>query len=247
MKNDKQKSIRLDRLLSNLGYGGRKEMAMAIKNEWCDIDGERITDPTLSIDPDMVAQERILFDGEPLDPLYPFTIMLHKPAGYTCSHKDAGKIVYDLLPDRFAARKPKLSMVGRLDKPTSGQLLLTDDGDLLHRVTHPKSHASKHYRVTLRDDLRGDEAKTFASGTFSIGADEKPLKPATWTQETPRSGIMILHEGRNRQIRRMFEVLGNEVVALHRYQTGALPLGDLEEGAWRRLSDDELAAVLEKG
>lgn len=237
-------TIRLDRLLSNLGYGGRKEMTMAIKNEWLEIDGARVTQPSLNIDLALVTAGRVTFDGQPLDPLFPLTIMLHKPVGYTCSHKDPAAIVYDLLPDRFANRKPALSMVGRLDKYSSGQLLLTDDGELLHRITHPKSHAPKHYRVGLRDDLRGDEAALFASGTFCMVKDENPLKPAFWTPEGSRGGTMVLHEGRYHQIRRMFETLGNEVVTLHRFQTGNLPLGDLEEGKWRSLSAEDIALIL---
>ncbi|MGH1404063.1 MAG: pseudouridine synthase [Alphaproteobacteria bacterium] len=238
------KSMRLDRLLSNLGYGGRKEMAMAVKNEWIDIDGERVTNPSLNVDLDWVRQGRVTLDGKALDPLTPFTIMLNKPAGYTCSHKDPAEIVYDLLPEQFARRKIPLSMVGRLDKYSTGQLLLTDDGDLLHRITHPKSHASKHYRVTLRDDLKGDEGDLFASGEFTLPCEEKPLKPAQWTSEGAREGVMILHEGRNRQIRRMFDKLGNEVVTLHRFQTGNLLLGDLEKGKWRALSNDELVQIV---
>ena len=238
------KTIRLDRLLSNLGYGGRKEMTMAIKNEWLEIDGERVTKPDLKVDLDMVREGRITFDDEALDPLTPFTIMLNKPAGYTCSHKDPSKIIYDLLPERFQNRKPTMSMVGRLDKYSTGQLLLTDDGDLLHRVTHPKSHAPKHYRVTVRDALQGNEAELFSSGEFMMKGEEKPLKPADWTQEGDQEGVMVLHEGRNRQIRRMFEQLGNEVVTLHRFQTGSLLLGDLEEGKWRKLDAADINLLL---
>lgn len=239
------KSMRLERLLSNLGYGGRKEMAMAIKNEWCEIDGVRVKNPSMNVDLELVREGRVTFDGQAIDPLPPFTIMLHKPAGYTCSYKDPDKIVYDLLPERFAARKLKLSMVGRLDKASSGQLLLTDDGELLHRITHPKSHATKHYRVSLRDDLNGNETALFAAGDFMLAEDDVPLKPAQWLPEGAREGVMILHEGRYHQIRRMFEALGNEVIYLHRFQTGDLPLGDLEEGKWRVLSDEEIAAVLD--
>ncbi|MGH1456558.1 MAG: pseudouridine synthase [Alphaproteobacteria bacterium] len=237
------KQIRLDRLLSNLGYGGRKEMTMAIKNEWLEIDGVRVKKPDLKIGLDVIADGRVTFDGKPLDPMYPFTIMLNKPVGYTCSHKDPAEIVYDLLPARFANRKPALSMVGRLDKYSSGQLLLTDDGDLLHRISHPKTHAPKHYRVTLRDDLQGDEAELFASGDFLIVNDDNPIKPADWSASAPREGVMTLHEGRYHQIRRMFETLDNEVITLHRFQTGNLPLGDLEEGRWRALDEGEIDKV----
>lgn len=239
------KQIRLDRLLANLGYGGRREMTMAIKNEWLEIDGERVTTPSLNIDLSLVEEGRVTFDGEKLDPLYPFTIMLHKPVGYTCSHKDPADIIFDLLPERFANRKPTFSMVGRLDKYSSGQLLLTDDGDLLHRITHPKSHAPKQYEVTLRDPLNGNEAKIFGSGEFMMNKEDTPLKPATWKQTGEKSGTMILHEGRFHQIRRMFETLGNEVITLHRFQTGGLPLGDLEEGKWRVLSEGEIEKILQ--
>ncbi len=238
------KSIRLDRILSNLGYGTRKEMAMAVKNNWVEIDGEVVNDPKLNVDFAMISANRVTLDGEPLDPLAPFTIMLHKPVGYTCSKQDASSIIYDLLPEQFARRKPLLSPVGRLDKYSSGQLLLTDDGVFLHRVTHPKTHAPKHYKVTLRDALRGDEAELFASGDFKIKGDDKPLKPAQWSVTGDRTGDMVLHEGRFHQIRLMFDKLGNEVVSLHRYQTGGLPLGDLKEGEWRVLSSEEVAKVL---
>lgn len=236
--------MRLDRLLSNLGYGGRKEMTMAIKNEWLDIDGERVTNPSQHVDLDWVAAGRVTFDGEALDPLAPFTIMLHKPVGYTCAHKDAGDIVYDLLPARFKNRKPSFSSIGRLDKYSTGQLLFTDNGDLLHRVTSPKTYVPKHYHVTLRDPLSGEEAALFASGDFMLKSEDKPLKPATWIPHDSTSGTMIISEGRYHQIRRMFDKLQNKVITLHRFQTGALPLGDLKEGAWRVLNHDDLALLV---
>lgn len=245
MKKNVVKKIRLERLLSNLGYGGRKEMAMAIRNEWLEIDGKVVKDPSLSVDLVLVREGRIIFDGTPLDPPAPFTVMLHKPTGYTCSHKDAGDLVYDLMPQRWKSRKPAFSSIGRLDKYSSGQLLFTDDGELLHRIIHPKSRAHKHYRVTLRDDLKGGEAEIFASGTFCMDKDDKPLKPAEWCAEGKREGIMILSEGRFHQIRRMFGSLGNEVKTLHRFQTGNLPLGDLEEGTWRVLDEGDVGRIFE--
>ena len=237
------KTMRLDRLLSNLGYGGRKEMTMAIKNEWVEIDGKIVKTPSLSIDLDWLNDGRVTLDGQTLDPLPPYVIMLNKPVGYTCSHKDPAKIVYDLLPEQYANRKPKLAMVGRLDKYSSGQLILTDDGDLLHRLTHPKRHASKYYKVTLRDDINGDESTLFASGEFMLKDEEKPLKPADWTPHGAREGVMILNEGRFHQIRRMFEQIGNEVATLHRFQTGNLELGDLAEGQWRALNKEEISLL----
>ena len=234
-------TMRLDRLLSNLGYGSRKEIATAIRNGWLTIDGAEVTDPGFTVN--LAKAASVHFDGEVIDPPPPLAIMLHKPAGYTCSHNDVGALVYDLLPDRWRIRKPALSTVGRLDKESTGQLLLTDDGDLLHRITHPRSHAAKHYHVTLRDPLRGDETDLFSEGGFLMNGDAKPLKPAAWTPDGPTSGIMVLDEGRYHQIRRMFETQGNLVTALHRFRTGGLNLGDLPEGQWRILTADDVDAL----
>lgn len=237
---------RLDRLLANLAYATRKEISAACTAGRVTLDGAALHNPAHLIPLDKVRAGALHFDGAPVDPPAPLTLMLHKPAGCTCSHNAPGApgaIVYDLLPPRFRARKPALSTVGRLDKDSTGQLLFTDDGALLHRIIHPKTHAAKHYRVTLRDPLRGDEAALFATGTFMLRDDDKPLKPAVWRAESTHSGVMILTEGRYHQLRRMFGAVGNHVVALHRFQTGALALGDLPQGQYRILSTEELARI----
>ncbi len=102
--------------------------------------------------------------GERLDPPPGLVLMLNKPCGVTCSHKEAGPLVYDLLPPRFRLREPALSTIGRLDKETSGLLLITDDGALLHKIISPKSHVPKRYLATLESPLRGDEARDFRVG-----------------------------------------------------------------------------------
>ncbi len=239
-KYKKEQLIRIDKLLSNLGYGSRKEMAMTIKNESVSVDGKIVRNPTFTVD---IYTMKIKINGNNIDPPAPMTIMLNKPAGYTCSHKDAGNIVYDLLPKRWKDRKPAFSSIGRLDKYSTGQLLFTDDGDLIHRIISPKSCTKKYYHVTLRDDLNGDETKLFGSGEFYINKDDKPLKPAIWTPKDKRSGTMIISEGRFHQIRRMFKTIGNEVIKLHRFQTGGLILGDLPEGEWRILNKNDLESI----
>ena len=236
--------MRLDRLLSNLGYGSRKEVAYLVKAGRVSLDGIVVKSADQSIPLASASAGTLTLDGEALDPLSPLTVMLHKPPGYTCSHEDKGPLVYDLLSIRWQARKPVLSCAGRLDKESTGQVILTDDGDLLHRITHPKSHASKHYAVTLEHDLQGNEAALFATGTFLMTGDTKPLKPATWTPNGPRTGQMILEEGRFHQIRRMFETLNNTVTALHRQQTGNLPLGNLNPGDYRILTTDEIQSII---
>ncbi len=233
--------IRLDRLLSNLGYGSRKDVAGAVKRGVFWIGDKSIRDPSAQID--LAALDAATYDREKLDPVSPLTILLHKPRNYTCSTDEQGLLVYDLLPDRFAHRTPVLSSAGRLDKDSTGLVLMTDDGQLLHKIISPKVHVSKHYRVTLRDELKGDEAKTFFSGTFCLANDLKPLKPALWQPDGLKSGVMVLQEGRYHQIRRMFSTLGNHVEALHRFRIGNLEIGDLQEGQYRVLNEADIQTI----
>lgn len=235
-------SIRLDRLLSNLGYCSRSEAGSACRAGRVTLDEIAVRDAAQRVALAAVRAGTLCFDGAAVDPPG-LTLMLHKPAGYTCSHDEAGALIYDLLPERWRRRKPALSTAGRLDKASSGQLLLTDDGALLHRIIQPRGHAPKHYRVTIREPLRGDETALFGSGDFLLGGDPRPLRPALWKAETATRGVMILIEGRYHQIRRMFAALGNEVVALHRFQTGGLALVGLEEGRYRILNDADVAAI----
>ena len=189
---------------------------------------------------DQVEHDAIRIDGQPLDPPPGLTLMLHKPAGYTCSTKDHGRLIYELLPPRFRERAPLLSTVGRLDRDTSGLLLMTDDGALLHRIVSPKSKLDKVYEAQLAQDLRGDEAASFASGTLLLESDDKPLLPAELDVLGPRRARLTLHEGRYHQVRRMFAAVGNHVEALHRSRIGGLALDDLAEGQWRVLTAGDL-------
>ena len=230
--------MKLVKLIANLGYGSRKQVALMFREgRITDADGE-----VLYAD-DAVAHADVRVDGAPLDPPHGLLLALHKPVGFTCSTKDSGRVVYDLLPLRFRARDPLLSPVGRLDRDTSGLLLMTDDGQLLHRITSPKSQLDKVYVATLAQDLRGDEAALFASGTLLLESEKTPLLPAEMTVLGPRSARLVLHEGRYHQVRRMFAAAGNRVVALHRESIGGFALGSLPEGEWRPLGADDLAAL----
>ena len=166
--------------------------------------------------------------------------MLHKPAAYTCSTKDSGRLIYDLLPHRFRDRSPALSPVGRLDRDTTGMLLMTDDGALLHRIVSPKSRLDKRYVVELAEDLRGDEGAAFASGTLMLESEYKPLLPAELIVLGPRRAELVLHEGRYHQVKRMFAAVGNHVLTLHRSGVGGLRLDGLQEGQWRLLDAADL-------
>ncbi|AOH35519.1 pseudouridine synthase [Luteimonas sp. JM171] len=231
--------MKLVRLIANLGYGSRKQVARMFREGLVtDAAGE-----VLYAD-DRVDHADVRIDGEPLDPAPGLLLMLHKPVGYTCSTKDPGRVVYDLLPPRFRLRRPLLSTVGRLDRDTSGLLLMTDDGQLLHRITSPRSAIPKTYEVELAGPLRGDEAETFASGTLMLESETSPLQPAVLEPTGERSARLTITEGRYHQVRRMFAAVGNHVEALHRSRVGALELGGLPEGEWRQLDVSERDAIL---
>lgn len=235
--------MKLLRRIANLGYGSRKQVqAMFREGRITDLHGE-----VLYGDDDVgrTAHQDVRIDGEPLDPPPGLLLMLHKPAGVTCSRKESGGLVYDLLPPRFLLRDPLLSTVGRLDRDTSGLLLLTDDGALLHRIISPKSGLAKVYEVTLDAPLRGDEAAIFASGTLLLESESTPLLPAQLDVLGERQARLTLHEGRYHQVRRMFAAVGNHVTALHRSRIGGLGLAELPEGQWRALEASDRQALFE--
>ena len=230
--------MKLVRLIANLGYGSRKDVAwMFREGRVTDVDGE-----VLYAD-DKVEPGRILIDGEPLDPPPGLVLMMNKPLGVTCSRKDSGRVVYDLLPPRYRVREPALSTVGRLDRDTSGLLLFTDDGALLHRIISPKAQVTKVYEATLAQDLRGDEAALFDSGTLLLESETTPLAPAALETLGPCHARLTVTEGRYHQVRRMFAATGNHVETLQRVAVGALTLGELAPGAWRALDEGDVARI----
>lgn len=232
----KPSKVRLDKLIGSLGYCGRKEVAMLLR--------EGIITHTLNLplkSDTKVSHDEIRFDGEPLDPPAGIVILMHKPLGLVCSHDDGeGKLVYDLLPPRWRLRDPKISTIGRLDKETSGLLLLTDDGALLHRLTSPRHHVAKLYEATLDRALNGNEAAIFASGTLMLNGEKSPCLPAKLTVIDDTHVTLEITEGRYHQVRRMFAAVGNHVIALHRSSFGDLTLGDLKEGEYRILSFEDI-------
>lgn len=237
-------SVRLDRLLANMGYGSRKEIAALAAAGRVVLDGAAVRkgDAKVAVTPDL--PERMTVMGKPVDPPPGLAIMLHKPLGVTCSHKEAGALVYELLPTRWRGREPAISTVGRLDKETSGLLLLTDDGALLHRIISPRSGVAKRYLARLARPMRGDEAAVFASGALMLEGEDKPLLPAELEVVDDRAARLTIHEGRYHQVRRMFAAVGNHVEALHRDRIGGLALPeDLAPGAWRLMDEAAIAAV----
>lgn len=235
---------RLDRLLANLGYGSRKEVQALVSAGKVVLDGQPLKDAGTRIAVDAALPERMTIRGVPVDPPAPLVLMMHKPLGVVCSHKEDGEKIYDLLPRRWRLRDPGLSTVGRLDKETSGLILITDDGDFLHRVISPRRHVPKTYLAVLDRPLTGAEGDIFAAGTLMLEGEEKPLAPAELEVVDAKTARLTITEGRYHQVRRMFAAVGNHVVALHRERIGGLVLpADLAPGQHRILPAAEAETV----
>ena len=225
---------RLDQLLANLGYCSRSEARAWIDDERVTVAGKLATDAAQKVSP-----ATVLVDGEPLDHPDGLLLLVHKPLGLVCSHDGReGLGVYSLLPERWRRRNPVVTSIGRLDKETSGILLLTDQSPLVHRLTSPKHKVPKIYRATLDREIGADLVPLFASGTLRLDGEDTPCAPAELTLVSPREAELTLTEGRYHQVRRMFAACGATVLTLHRTRFGPLGLDDLPPGKWRELPLD---------
>lgn len=244
----KPERLRLDRLLANLGYGTRREITYMVKDGFVALDGKTlsVSEAEGKVTVEEGLRERVTVRGETLDPLPGFVLLMHKPTGLTCSHREEGELVYGLLPPRWRKRKPPISTVGRLDKETSGLLLLTDDGVLLHQIASPKRHVPKTYLATLARPLNGSETATFASGALLLDGEPKPLLPARLEPLSPTQARITIAEGRYHQVRRMFAAVGNHVETLHRESMGGLTLpAGLEAGSYEIVPSENIAKIFD--
>lgn len=222
---------RIDQLLSSLGYCSRRQAREWIADERVTVGGRIARDGA-----EKAIPGDVLVDGEPLDHPDGLLLLMHKPVGLVCSHDEhEGPTVYSLLPERWRRRNPPITSVGRLDKDTSGLLLLTDQSPLVHRLTSPKHKVPKTYRAVVDRDLSPDLVPRFASGTLQLAGEDKPCAPAELRLLSPREVELTIIEGRYHQVRRMFAATGANVITLHRPRFGPLELGDLPPGEWRIL------------
>jgi 23S rRNA pseudouridine2605 synthase len=197
------------------------------------VGGEVVTDPARDVGPD----DDVRVDGSPVGVEAREVWAVNKPAGVISTAKEPGDrpAVVSLV-----ATEARLYPVGRLDADSTGLLLLTNDGELANRLTHPRYEVSKTYRARLRQPPTDADMRSLRGGTQ---LEDGPTAPAKVSRIGEREVEITLREGRNRQVRRMFEALGNEVVSLRRVRFGPLQLGNLPEGASRRLSDREVATL----
>ena len=223
---------RLDARLVAAGVGSRKEMQIAIRKGRVTVDGAVITSTNARLTGAMT------FDGEVIiEP--PITIIMHKPLGVACSHNpNEAPLVYEALPDQW----PDYQTVGRLDRDTSGLLLLTTDGQLNHRLTSPKHAVEKEYQATFTGTLKKNPEKRFEKG---LVLDDGPCRPAALHITGADTATIIVHEGRYHQVRRMIAAVDGHVTQLHRSRIGNLIMpSDLKPGDWRAITQEELEAIV---
>lgn len=233
---------RLDKIISNLGYGSRKEIKALVKKGLVKVDGEVVKDNGLLIDPEKSV---ININGEDLFYREYIYLMMNKPDGViSATYDNREETVIDLLEVEHQVFNP--FPVGRLDKDTVGLLLLTNDGELNHRLISPKWHVDKVYYAKIDKAVDEKDIEAFKNGiTLDDGYKCKEGKLEIISSSNEGSEVMVtIQEGKYHQVKRMFEALGKTVVYLKRTEFGGLPLDqELEEGEYRELTEDELALL----
>ena len=231
---------RLDAYISRAGLASRKDARRRIAHGQVAVDGEVCRDKARRIRDDEV----VTLAGEVVSsPVAIADFLLHKPVGYACTHDEReAPLVFDLLDPLL--RRRSLKMAGRLDRATSGLLVLTTDGDLVHRLTHPSRKRPKRYRIEYTGTLVDDAVARCREG-LRLEGDERPTRPSELVVDGPGRATLVLREGRTHQVRRMIRALGARVTSLHRDRVGGLDLpSDLAPGDLRPLAPEERALLL---
>ena len=226
--------MRLDKFLADAGEGTRKEVKDMVKCGRILVNGKTAKDPGMQVR----AEDEVLCDGRRIAAEQYVYLMLNKPAGVISATEDPReKTVLDLIAKPY----PKgLAPVGRLDKDTVGLLLLTNDGALAHRLLSPKRHVDKTYLARVTGSVSLDTVRLLRQGVMLDDHKTAPAKVRIVKTETFATVVLVtIHEGRNRQVRRMFEEAGHKVLQLRRVRFGPLELGDLPRGQWRELTPEE--------
>ena len=231
--------MRLDKMLSECGVASRSETAKAVRAGKVTVNGAVARRADVSVDPEV---DSVTFFGTPVRYRKFIYVMLNKPDGYISATEDGrgDPVVLELLPPEY--QKQKLFPCGRLDKHTLGLMLLTNDGQLSHRLLAPKSHVAKSYAFTTRFPLSEADVQSLCAGV-DIGG--YVTRPCTVELDDPQKGIITITEGKYHQIKLMMEAVHNKITSLERITFGPLTLDpNLERGEWRELAEEELRTLL---
>jgi 23S rRNA pseudouridine2605 synthase len=225
--------MRLAKFLAHSGVASRRKAEELIGAGRVRVGGRVVTDPARDVD----ADSGVEVDGRPVEPEPREVWMVNKPAGVVSTAREPGRrrAVTELVPSRR-----RLYPVGRLDADTTGLILLTNDGELANGLTHPRYEVPRTYRARLRRPPSDEQVAALRSG---VELDDGPTAPARVRRVSPRVVELTIREGRNHQVRRMAEAVGNEVVELSRVAFGSLRLGELGEGEARRLRGTEVRGL----
>ena len=228
----------LEKMLQSQGFGSRKNCQNLIKNGAVQIQGEIVSDPKLKLKLD---QLEFNVSGQTYQYREKVYIALNKPAGYECSHQATHHFsVFELFDQVLLERG--LQCVGRLDQDTTGLLLLTDDGQFLQALTHPKKHIAKVYRMQTADEVTDEQLLNLEQGVQL--RNENGVFAATDVEQIAEHEMqMAIHQGVYHQVKRMLAAVGNKVEKLHRQQIGLLKLQDLGEGEWIYLTESQIQAA----
>lgn len=236
-------SVPLLKALAEAGLGSRRWIADAIKNGRVEVNGEPVENFRHPVNPET---DRISVHGKTVDlkPRRTVYLMVNKPAGIltTTSDERGRQTVLDILPEKY--RRLRLYPVGRLDKDSTGLLLLTNDGELTYRLTHPRFEHEKEYLIHIDGVLKPEEKRKLEKGVELEDGMTYPVVVKEVKSQPPFNYSITMHEGRKRQVRRMLANLGYQVLAIKRIRMGKLNLGNLKEGAVRELNTQEVRALL---
>lgn len=236
---------RIDKILANMGYGSRKEVKKLIKNNLVEVNGEKVKDPSINIDPE---KDKILVGDKLVNYRKFIYIMMNKPEGVVSATFDNyDETVIDLLEEEYQVFNP--FPVGRLDKDTVGLLLITNDGELNHKLISPKWKVDKVYYAEINKEVNEKDIEAFQKGiVISDGYKCMPGKlEIIKSDENGAEVYVTIQEGKFHQVKRMFEALDKKVVYLKRVKFGNINLDEtLEEGEYRELTEEELENILEK-
>jgi 23S rRNA pseudouridine2605 synthase len=229
------RTMRLARYLAHSGVASRRAAEGLIRAGRVQVDGEVVTDPATAVG----KGQEVKFDGGAISPEEREVWVLNKPRDVvsTASEPGSRRPVTDLIDS-----PRRLYPVGRLDADSTGLILLTNDGDLANLLTHPRYEVPKTYRVVLRRPVTDDDVSRLAGG---VELEDGPTAPAQVERTSEFELLITIHEGRNRQVRRMAEAVGNQVDSLRRLRFGPLELGDLDLGESRKLTTREIDSLWE--